>query len=213
MVFKFYNDCWHFHPDFCRYIIHVNSYRWHREIAITCHLDENVRNAGSFTTELDKWQTIWINYFNYYKSFSLYFNSHDYNFYKFMSETDFKRYVSCINQLMSHLHYLNNIIIKSTSSGYDLNHEYYENCKSVVEYVFKWFNNLWIPLPGYEKPIKHATTKKIKPFIDYKLSESHWPISFKRIPHFLRYIPGKGPEYWFENVPVYLTRFEPVSFH
>lgn len=211
MVFKFYNNCWHFHPDFCRYITQVQSYKWHREISITCHLDENVRNAGSYSTELDLWQNIWINYFNYYRSFSLYFESNDYKFYRFMSLDDFKQYVSCINQLMSFLHYLDNLIKKSTLTNYDLNHLYYENCKSVVEYVHQWFNNLWIPLPGYEKPIKHSTSKKIKPFTDYELIEDHWPSSFKRIPHFLRYTPGKGPEYWFEYVPVYLKRYKPLS--
>lgn len=221
MVFKFYNNMWHFHPDFCRYVYHIYSFKYQREIALTDHLDELFKKySGSWTESKDIWIKFWTNYSNYYKSYVLWFpKDNNCKFHKYMSQSDYNKYIRYLNDVVRQIKFNDNLISNSTLKDYDLAAEYYRSVKYMVEYVHRYYDSLWIPLPGYEKPIKQYSSydrleakrmKNIQSKIQlrkFKQVEDHWPSSFKTIPHFIRWDKKKGPIYWFEQIPVYESHY------
>lgn len=166
MPFQLINNVWYTKLNFYKFEFYSHSTTLGTPIFRQANLlDIFNKNHGSWVEGLDLWTKVWRSYSFYYR-FTRFSNLYQWKYVNYMSQQDFKRFELTIRDFQRQINFLQNQLTDLTS--YRLNEESYRNIEYIINYIEKYrLNDDWIPLPGYEKPIK-APANKVDPTSIFK---------------------------------------------
>lgn len=148
MYWKFENNRWWYQLDFERFPRNINGKI--KQVSI-----KNIFNKirGSWIEEIDFWQKVWNDYFDYYNVKT----QHDPKFSEYFTKDDYQKYDKCRNDFIKDLYFNERLINDAEKHGkYEINRQCYESIKYIVEHL-NWYKSTWLPLdPSYKKPIKKS---------------------------------------------------------
>lgn len=158
MPFKFVNNTWYTALDLYKFEFYSHDTKLGTPVMRQANLLELFnKKSGSWVEGLNFWSIIWRSYSFYYR-FTRFSQMHNWKYINYMSPKDFKHFESTIRDFQRTINWLQSQLDGLTS--YRLNEESYTNIKYVINYIQRYnINNDWIPLPGYEKPIKVPANK------------------------------------------------------
>lgn len=158
MPFKFIGNVWHTSLNLYKFEFYSHSTKLGTSVFRQANLlDIFNKNRGSWVEGLDLWTNVWKSYSFYYR-FTRFSNLYQWKYINYMSQQDFKRFELIIRDFQKQIHFLQNQLTDLTS--YRLNEESYRNIECIINYIQKYnINDIWISLPGYEKPIKTKANK------------------------------------------------------
>lgn len=166
MPFQLINNIWYTRLNLFKFEFYSHSTALGTPIFRQANLlDIYNKHYGSWVDGLDIWQRVWKSYSFYYR-FERFSNLYNWKYINYMSQQDFKRFESTIRDFQRQIHFLQNQLTNLDS--YRLNEESYRNIQYIINYIQKYrIQDEWIPLPGYEKPIK-APAHKVDPTSIFK---------------------------------------------
>lgn len=166
MPFQLINNVWHVSLNLYKFEFYSHSTKLGTPIFRQANLLELFNKyQGSWVEGLNYWTIIWKSYSFYYR-FTRFSNLYQWKYINYMSPENFKLFELTIREFQRTINWLQTQLDGLTS--YRLNEESYTNIKYIINHIQKYqLNDNWIPLPGYEKPIK-AQAHKVDPASIFK---------------------------------------------